>query len=99
MNWKKLETFDSSYFRGKIHFEEDGTENFFVFQPICKYFKTASANNDNILSWKSKGLYDQSIKAPTTTNNFLNPSLNYVGSKIRARFTGDCLKRKNSILS
>ena len=24
---KKLKTFDSSYFIGKIHFEEDGTQN------------------------------------------------------------------------
>ena len=31
---KKLKTFDSSYFRGKSHFEEDGTENYLVFQPI-----------------------------------------------------------------
>ena len=28
---KKLKTFDSSYFIGKIHFEEDGTQNYLVF--------------------------------------------------------------------
>ena len=28
---KKLEIFDSSYFCGKIHFENDSTQNFFVF--------------------------------------------------------------------
>ena len=37
---KKLKTFDFSYFRGKSHFEEDGTQNYLVFQPINKYFKT-----------------------------------------------------------
>ena len=26
--------FDSSYFVGKSHFEEDGTQNYLVFQPI-----------------------------------------------------------------
>ena len=31
---KKLKTFDSSYFIGKSHFEEDGTQNYLVFQPI-----------------------------------------------------------------
>ena len=46
------------------------------------------------MSWKSKGLSDQSIKPSTTSNEFLNPSLNYVDSKIRVRFTGDCLKRE-----
>ena len=28
---KKLETFDSVYFCGKIHFEDDGTQNYLVF--------------------------------------------------------------------
>ena len=27
---KKLKTFDSSYFIGKSHFEEDGTQNYLV---------------------------------------------------------------------
>ena len=34
----KLKTFDSSYFIGKNHFEEDGTQNYLVFQPTHKYF-------------------------------------------------------------
>ena len=35
----KLKTSDSSYFIGKSHFEEDGTQNYLVFQRINKYFK------------------------------------------------------------
>ena len=31
---KKLKTFDSIYFRGKSHFEDDGAQNWLVFQPI-----------------------------------------------------------------
>ena len=41
----KLKTFDSSYFIGKSHFEEDGTQNYLVFQPLNKYFKVI-ANTD-----------------------------------------------------
>ena len=52
---KKLKTFDSSYFIGKNHFEEDGTQNYLVFQPINKYFKVIT-NTDYASSWKSKGL-------------------------------------------
>ena len=37
---KKLKTYDLSYFRGKSHFEEDGTQNYLIFQPMYKYFKT-----------------------------------------------------------
>ena len=29
--FKKLETFDSIYFRSKSHFEDDGTQNYLVF--------------------------------------------------------------------
>ena len=36
---KKLQKFDSSDFTGKSHFEEDGTKNYLVFQPICRCFK------------------------------------------------------------
>ena len=31
---KKLKRFDAAHFRGKSHFEEDGTQNYLVFQPI-----------------------------------------------------------------
>ena len=33
---KKLITFDASYFIGKSHFEEDGQQNYLVFQPLNK---------------------------------------------------------------
>ena len=36
---KKLQTFYSSYFRGKSQFEEDGAQNYLVFQPIITYFR------------------------------------------------------------
>ena len=35
---KKLQKFDSSYFRGRNRFEEDGVQNYLVFRPMCKYF-------------------------------------------------------------
>ena len=38
-------------------------------------------------------LPDESIKAPATFNNILNPSLNYAGSKIRVEFNRKCLKQ------
>ena len=71
---KKLITFGLSYFRGKSHFEEDGTRNWFVFQTISRYFKTAYANDNNyILSWKSKVLSELEIDSIKTANYMLNP--------------------------
>ena len=85
----KLKTFDSSYFIGKSHFEEDGTQNYLVFQPLNKYFKLIT-NTLSILSWQSKGLSTENIDPLTTS---LSPSINYVGNKIRVEFTGTCLKQ------
>ena len=36
---KKLKTFGSSYFRGKSHFEGDGSQNYLVFQAMYRYYK------------------------------------------------------------
>ena len=89
--FKKLKNFDSSSFIGKSHFEEDGVQNYLVFQPIIRYFKVIT-NTDHISSWKSKGL-SESIKPPTTSDNSLTPKLNYYGNKVRVKFTGSWLKQ------
>ena len=36
---------------------------------------------------------DESIKSPSAPHNFLNPSLNHLGTKTRVRFSGSCLKQ------
>ena len=90
---KKLQTFDSSYFKGKSHSKEDeGTQNYLVFQPINKYFKKIS-NTEHISESKSKALSDEVIKPPTTTDNGLVSSLNYAGNKIRVKSARSCLKQ------
>ena len=61
----KLKTFDSDYFICKNHFEEDGTQNYLVFQPINKYFQVITSTN-YVSSWKPNGLSAESIK--TTYN-------------------------------
>ena len=80
----KLNTFDSSYFIGKSHFEEDGTESYLVFQVMYRYFKVFSITQylEYVSEWKSKGLSNESIKAISTSD-----------TKIRVEFTGGCLKQ------
>ena len=83
----KLKTFDSGYFIRKGHFDnEDGTQNYLVFQPLNKYFKLIT-NTNYVSSWKSKGLSSESIKPPATSDNSLTPALNYYGTKTRVKFT------------
>ena len=59
-----------------------------------KYFKLNSVVGviDRVLSWQSKGLSNESIKPPTTSNNSLNPRLSYNDTKIKVQSTGSCLK-------
>ena len=90
----KLKIFDSSHFIGKSHFEEDGTQNYLVFQQIIRYFKVnIIINIDYVSSEEFKGLSAESIKPPTTSDNSLTPELNYYGTKTRAKFNGSCLKQ------
>ena len=83
----ELQVFDASYFRSKSHFEDGGTQNYLLFQPMYKYFQKIDGG-DHISSWKSKELSDEKIKLPATSNNSLALSLNYIGTKIRVKFEG-----------
>ena len=88
----RLQAFDSSYFRGKNHFEDDGTQDYLVFQPICRYFKKIG-NSVYTSAWKYKGLYDENIKPPATSDNSLALALNYIGVRPRIKCAGHCLKQ------
>ena len=101
---KKLKAFDSSYFYGKSYFEEDGTQNCLVFQPIHRYFKridsidNASYKN-YVYYWKSKGLSDEKINSIKTTDYRTTPHWDYYNTaKIRVKFNGSCLKQDQPIL-
>ena len=86
---------DLSYYRSKQYFDKgSGKQNYLAFLPMGKYFKLNSVLKaaDYVLSWQSKGLSNESIKPPTTTNDSLTPELNYYGTKIRVKFTRSCLK-------
>ena len=92
---KKLKTSDLSYFKSKSHFEEDGTQNYLVSQPMYRYFKriagVGSGNYINI--WRSKGLSDEKINSIAASNYSITPKLSYYGSKTRVKFNGSCLKQ------
>ena len=82
--------------RGKSHFESDGTQNYLTFQPMYRYFKVI-VNAKNISEWKSKGLSDESIKPPSTSDTSLSPLINYLYNKVRLKFDGGCLKQQNKL--
>ena len=85
---------DLSYFIGKSYFEEDGAQNYLVFQPIRRYFKII---RKYISSWKSKGLSDETITPYATSDNSLTPLIDYYDSKVRVKFNKGCLKQSDNL--
>ena len=81
---------------GKNYFDEGGKENYFVFQPVFRYFLKNTTNNtaNYVLSWQSKGLSTEVIKPFSTFDNSLKLTLSYyLASRIRVKFSGSCLKQ------
>ena len=62
---------------------------------MYRYFKRFSGigTGNHIYFWKSEGLSNENITAPTTSDYSLNPQLSYLGTKTRLEFKGSCLKQ------
>ena len=97
--FKNLKTSDSSYFRGKSHFEEDGTQNYLVFEPMIGFFKKIAGlgNGSYIYYWESKGLSNKRINCITTSNQSITPNLSQYGNKTRVEFNGSYSKQDKVI--
>ena len=82
---KKLKKFVSSYFIDKSHSEEDGTRNYFVFQPRFRYFKiiVCLGSGNYIYYWKPKGLSYERIISIKTPDYGITPKLHYYGTKTK----------------
>ena len=95
---EKLKTFDSSYYIGKSHFEEDGGQNYLVFQPMYRYFKiiTGVGNGTYIYYWQTKRFSDETINSITASNYGATPFLDHYGTKTRLESKGSCLKQDKS---
>ena len=90
---KKLQKFDATYCRGKNYFDDDGTQNYLVFQPIYNYLKTTGVLNNDISSCESKRLSDKEIKSFTILGSSTASQLAYTGERIIVKFDGGCLKQ------
>ena len=87
---EKLQTFDLRYFLSKSHFADDGAQSYLLFN---QYFKTPT-NSDKVIGWKSKGLSGDSVKPLATSDDSLNPRLDYTdNAKIEVKFDGSNLNQ------
>ena len=87
----RLKKISKEYIAVKYLSEEDGIQNYSVFQLMSKYLKVAN-NKNYVLEWKSKGISGESVKTPTTVNNIFKPLLEY-DNKLKLKFNGSCLKQ------
>ena len=86
---KKLERFDEAYFRGKNYFDDDGTQNYLVFEPVYRYFDAVSFE---IASWKSKRLFNEKISSVVNSKGAV-PRIVYDNDRIKVKFNGNLLKQ------
>ena len=70
----------------KSNFEKDGTQNYFMFQPILGYFKSFAVvgSGNYIYFWNYRGLSDENV----------NRQLRFYGTKTRVEFKRSCLKKE-----
>ena len=90
---------DSSYFRGKSYFGEEGRQNYLVFQLLYEYLKRVVVTVTNISTiyihyWQSKGLSTEQVKPPNiSTSNDLEPILQYNGVEMSLKLNGVLLRQ------
>ena len=71
-----------------------------MLKQIFKTFTTPAGLRDSIIKWESKGVTNEKIKPPFTANyHCLSANLTWMNnSKMRVKFTGNCLKQDKSNL-
>ena len=78
-----------------LYFEEDGTQNYLVFQLMYRYFKRIAGvgGGNYIYFWKSEALSDERLDSITPSNHKITPELSFYGTKTKVEFNGSCLKQ------
>ena len=87
-----LKSINLRYFRRKSHFDEDGVQNYLVFQSMFEYFTLN--NSIRITKWKSKGLSNESLEVISTSNSSLSPLVNNYIDRAKIKFRGSILQQK-----
>ena len=63
-------------------------------QYFVQFLKYLTLNSNFITKWTSKGLFNDSLEAVSTSSKTLYPLINYYGEKVRQKFTGSILQQK-----
>ena len=75
----------TDYLTGKSYFDEDGSQNYLVFQSILKYL-TLNDNKKYIIKLKSKGLSNEDLEFVYTSRTIITSEINHNENKVRLNF-------------
>ena len=78
--FKKLQLFDSIYFRGKSYFKEDGAQSYLIFQPVYRHFKKISGVGYSITPQLS--YYSSKIRVKFNGSCFKQDKITYTHGTI-----------------
>lgn len=85
-----------SILKGAKYFTKSGSQYYFLFQPLVKYFQASRIpGNAKVMAWASDGLEDKSIKPPTAPSKSLRRTLEYFSHPKLRDFNGNCLTVAN----
>ena len=91
---KLIQLFQRDKTEDENYFDDDGSHSYLIFQPVFEYFQIFSSIVCKMLGWKSKGLSQENITTPATSDNSFTPKLTYNhNSKIAVKFEGNCVKQ------
>ena len=88
-NPRKIRNIWFKIFISKSYFNDDGSQNFLIFQPISKTFTMPAGVTETIIKWLST----EKVKISATVNNSFSPKQKWHNSKIRVEFKGSSLKQ------
>ena len=92
---KKLKEFDLSFLGGEGgNYFGDNNINYLVFEVSLKYLNCYDDSfYKPVLSWNSKGVSKEIIKAPRSNNDILSPTTDDTldHQKIKLKFNGNCI--------
>ena len=82
-----------SILKGAKYFIEDGSQNYFIFQPLLKYFQASRTSVEvKVMACTSNGLSNEIVKPPATSDNSFSTKLHYFKNpKFRVNFNVSCL--------
>ena len=92
----KLQTYDLNHFVGQSYFNNNGSQNYLIFQPIYKTITAFSGLTTTLSVWQSKGFSNEKCKLHYTANKSLSPKLVWINnSSLRLEFKLSCLKQED----